>query len=150
MCILRRDGAEQPDSNLSDMLQQLASVNTARPSERDYIRQGNNMNSLHLASEVLLLYFNGKRRHLYDRRNQSILHAFVHKAKQNVFNWCFVSLKMIHSQTVDKHNAMIFFLFLSLPLQRKPRTLLVILSSGSVNGSTTLTNMVLVRHHADI
>lgn len=88
MYILRRDGAEQPDSNLSDMLQQLASVNTARPSERDYIRQGNNMSSLHLASEVLLLYFNGKSRHLYDRRNQSILHAFVCKAIQNLFNWC--------------------------------------------------------------
>ncbi|XP_016135107.1 serine/threonine-protein kinase PLK1-like [Sinocyclocheilus grahami] len=36
----QRDGVEQPDSHLSDMLQQLASLNTARPSERDFIRQG--------------------------------------------------------------------------------------------------------------
>lgn len=35
-----RDGPEQPDSHLSDMLQQLTSVNSARPSERDFIRQG--------------------------------------------------------------------------------------------------------------
>ncbi|RXN06395.1 serine threonine- kinase PLK1 [Labeo rohita] len=35
----QRDGPEQPDTHLSDMLQQLASVNTARPSERDFIRQ---------------------------------------------------------------------------------------------------------------
>uniref|UniRef100_A0A671MCC1 Serine/threonine-protein kinase PLK n=1 Tax=Sinocyclocheilus anshuiensis TaxID=1608454 RepID=A0A671MCC1_9TELE len=34
------DGVEQPDCHLSDMLQQLASLNTARPSERDFIRQG--------------------------------------------------------------------------------------------------------------
>uniref|UniRef100_A0A8C1VNB6 Serine/threonine-protein kinase PLK n=1 Tax=Cyprinus carpio TaxID=7962 RepID=A0A8C1VNB6_CYPCA len=33
------DGAEQPDCHLSDLLQQLASLNTARPSERDFIRQ---------------------------------------------------------------------------------------------------------------
>uniref|UniRef100_A0A673M298 Serine/threonine-protein kinase PLK n=1 Tax=Sinocyclocheilus rhinocerous TaxID=307959 RepID=A0A673M298_9TELE len=34
-----KDGAEQPECHLSDMLQQLASLNTARPSERDFIRQ---------------------------------------------------------------------------------------------------------------
>uniref|UniRef100_A0A671MCU1 Serine/threonine-protein kinase PLK n=1 Tax=Sinocyclocheilus anshuiensis TaxID=1608454 RepID=A0A671MCU1_9TELE len=38
--VLHRDGVEQPDCHLSDMLQQLASLNTARPSERDFIRQG--------------------------------------------------------------------------------------------------------------
>uniref|UniRef100_A0A673MD24 Serine/threonine-protein kinase PLK n=1 Tax=Sinocyclocheilus rhinocerous TaxID=307959 RepID=A0A673MD24_9TELE len=31
--------SEQPECHLSDMLQQLASLNTARPSERDFIRQ---------------------------------------------------------------------------------------------------------------
>ncbi len=38
--VLYRDGAELPDCHLSDLLQQLASLNTARPSERDFIRQG--------------------------------------------------------------------------------------------------------------
>lgn len=80
MLFLRRDGSEQPDSNLSDMLQQLTSVNTARPSERNDIRQGNNIHSLHLASEELLPYFNGNEG-LNDNRNQSILHAFACKAK---------------------------------------------------------------------
>uniref|UniRef100_A0A8C1MBH6 Serine/threonine-protein kinase PLK n=1 Tax=Cyprinus carpio TaxID=7962 RepID=A0A8C1MBH6_CYPCA len=36
---LSMDGAEQSDCHLSDMLQQLVSLNTARPSERDFIRQ---------------------------------------------------------------------------------------------------------------
>ncbi|TRY64457.1 hypothetical protein DNTS_017140 [Danionella cerebrum] len=35
----QRDIAEQPDHNLNDMLQQLTSLNTARPSERDFVRQ---------------------------------------------------------------------------------------------------------------
>lgn len=60
----------------------------------------------HLASEMELLYFNGS---FNDSRNQSILHAFVHKAKQNVVGCCLVSLKVIHAQTFDKHNAMIVF-----------------------------------------
>uniref|UniRef100_A0A8B9RB18 Serine/threonine-protein kinase PLK n=1 Tax=Astyanax mexicanus TaxID=7994 RepID=A0A8B9RB18_ASTMX len=34
-----RDGPEQPDSHLTDMLQQLNSVNASRPSERDFVRQ---------------------------------------------------------------------------------------------------------------
>uniref|UniRef100_A0A8B9RB20 Serine/threonine-protein kinase PLK n=1 Tax=Astyanax mexicanus TaxID=7994 RepID=A0A8B9RB20_ASTMX len=33
------DGPEQPDSHLTDMLQQLNSVNASRPSERDFVRQ---------------------------------------------------------------------------------------------------------------
>ncbi|MCJ8747699.1 hypothetical protein PDJAM_G00156240 [Pangasius djambal] len=35
----QRDGSEQPDCHLTDMLQQLTSVNTARPSEREFVRQ---------------------------------------------------------------------------------------------------------------
>lgn len=55
-----------------------------------------------------LLYFNGnERRSLND--NQSILHAFVHKSKQNVVGRCLVSLKV--AQTIDKHSAMTFSLF---------------------------------------
>ncbi|KTF80300.1 hypothetical protein cypCar_00039162 [Cyprinus carpio] len=50
--VLYRDGAEQSDCHLSDMLQQLVSLNTARPSERDFIRQGNHMDFLHLAKEA--------------------------------------------------------------------------------------------------
>ncbi|XP_017572780.1 serine/threonine-protein kinase PLK1 [Pygocentrus nattereri] len=34
-----RDGSEQPDCHLNDMLQQLSSVIAAKPSERDFIRQ---------------------------------------------------------------------------------------------------------------
>ncbi|KAL6481292.1 hypothetical protein MHYP_G00093720 [Metynnis hypsauchen] len=34
-----RDGSEQPDCHLNDMLQQLSSVIAARPSERDFVRQ---------------------------------------------------------------------------------------------------------------
>uniref|UniRef100_A0A8C2H575 Serine/threonine-protein kinase PLK n=1 Tax=Cyprinus carpio TaxID=7962 RepID=A0A8C2H575_CYPCA len=37
--VLNTHFAEQPDCHLSDLLQQLASLNTARPSERDFIRQ---------------------------------------------------------------------------------------------------------------
>lgn len=39
-CTVCRDGPEQPDSHLIDLLEQLTSVNAARPSERDFIRQG--------------------------------------------------------------------------------------------------------------
>lgn len=55
--------------------------------------------TLHLASEELLLYFNGNEsRSLNDSRNQSILHAFVHKAKQIVVRCCLVCLKLTHAQ----------------------------------------------------
>ncbi|XP_055062008.1 serine/threonine-protein kinase PLK1 isoform X2 [Misgurnus anguillicaudatus] len=37
--IQQRDGPEQPDCHLTDMLQQLTVLNTARPSERDFVRQ---------------------------------------------------------------------------------------------------------------
>lgn len=54
---------------------------------------------MHLASEELWLYFNGNESSsLNDCRNQSILHAFVRKSKQNVVRCC-----------IDKHNAMTFF-----------------------------------------
>lgn len=37
---LFREGVEPPESHLTDMLQQLTTVNNARPSERTLIRQG--------------------------------------------------------------------------------------------------------------
>ncbi|TUV13731.1 Serine/threonine-protein kinase PLK1 [Bagarius yarrelli] len=69
---IQRDGAEQPSCHLTDMLQQLTGLNSARPSEREFVRQGyqlcdNSVGVLFNDSTRLIMYEDGDSLQYIDR-----------------------------------------------------------------------------------